>query len=221
MPRPRYDDVALVVLVTGLLVIFAALALVVAATHGPLEIDRQIVALIAPWRGSQFDLPMKLATYLCSWQVIVAGTAVLVIALALRRHRRAAVLVLVAVAGDQIIVSALKAIIQRPRPDQALAILPAAGSSFPSGHTLICVVFYGLLAALVVRGVASLAPKVMIALAVAFWTLIVATSRIYLGAHWPTDVFGSMLLGSAWIILLMMIEARLSGVPKIVRLKAD
>ena len=130
-------------------------------------------------------------------------------------------MILVAVVGDQVIVSGLKTLIHRVRPDQALAILPAAGSSFPSGHTFICVAFYGLLAGLVVRRMGSLPLKILISGMAVLWVLIVATSRVYLGAHWPTDVLGSCLLGGAWITLLLMFDVTPAKTPEIERLKAD
>jgi membrane-associated phospholipid phosphatase len=215
------DDVGKIALVMVLVILFAVLAVVVSRAHGPLEIDRQVEALIAPFRGSATDVPMRIATYLCSWQVIVGGAAIVVVVLLVRRQQRPAVILLVAVIGDQGIVSGLKAIIQRPRPDQTLAILPAGGTSFPSGHTFICIAFYGLLAALAVRRIASPKVRLLIVIVAAAWTLTVATSRVYLGAHWPTDVLGSGLLGSAWITFLVMFDAPSTAKPEIDGLKAD
>jgi len=206
MPYPHRDDLALALLVAGLVAAFATLALVVGSTPEPLDIDQTIVALVVPWRGSPADLPMKVATYCCSWQVIVGSTAVAAIVFVARRWHRSAALILVAVVGDEIIVSTLKWLIQRPRPDQSLAMLPATGSSFPSGHTFICVAFYGLLAGLALRRMPSLAPRLVLGVAAVAWALTVGFSRVYLGAHWPTDVLGSLLLGSALVVTLLRFD---------------
>jgi undecaprenyl-diphosphatase len=147
---------------------------------------------------------MRYLTYLCSWPVIVAGAVLAVAGFGLRRRWQAALLVIVAVAGDHLIVYGLKTLIHRARPDQALALLPAAGYSFPSGHTFICIAFYGLLACLAYRGTRSGLLRAMIAAGGAALAVAVGTSRIYLGAHWPTDVLGSLLLGSAWVTLLVV-----------------
>ena len=189
-----------------LLVLFVLLAAMVMATNGPLTIDHQIIALITPMRGSIAESPMKVATYLCSWQVVVAGVMIVVAGFAARHRWRLVVLVLVAVVGDEIIVASLKAIIRRPRPDQLLAIMPAAGSSFPSGHTFICIAFYGLLACLALRRARSSILRASIMVGIAAAVFAVGMSRIYLGAHWPTDVAGSCLLGSAWVALLLAVE---------------
>src|SRR5665213_47965 len=169
MPHFRRAEAAPLLLVATLVALFTYLAVDVSYTHGPLEIDRQIVALIAPFRGSRADVPMKVATYLCSWQAIVAGTIVALLALVVRRQWRIAILLLVAVVGDQVIVSTLKALIQRPRPDQLLAILPATGSSFPSGHTFICIAFYGMLAGLIARRMRSSSLKSLILAIAVIW----------------------------------------------------
>lgn len=201
---PGRDTLAALSFVALLVGLFVLLAVTVAGANGPLHIDTAIVARIAPWRGSAVDLPMRFATYLCSWPVIVAGAVLAVAAFILRRRWQAALLVSVAVLGDQLIVYGLKTLIHRPRPDQGLALLPASGFSFPSGHTFICLAFYGLLACLAYRGVRSRALRAMIAAGVVVLTVAVGMSRIYLGAHWPTDVLGSFLLGSAWVTLLVI-----------------
>lgn len=93
----------------------------------------------------------------------------------------------------------LKVIVDRPRPPDAL--VGTALGSFPSGHALTGVVFFGLLP-----------PAVWIALRrrLVFWLsvplavasgLLVVLSRVYLGAHWPSDVFASMFIGAAVLLL--------------------
>jgi undecaprenyl-diphosphatase len=211
MPSSTRANANQMAIVLILLVSFGGLAGIVWPAHGPLDIDLQVVALIAPFRGSALDLPMKVATYLCSWQAIVGGTVIAVVALGVSHRRREAVLLLIAVIGDEVIASSLKALIQRPRPDQALALLPAAGSSFPSGHTFICVTYYGLLAGLLVQRLRSPVARIAICFAAACWVMIVGVSRVYLGAHWPTDVAGSMLLGAAWIASLLVLNQALAA----------
>lgn len=192
-----------------LLMLFALLAITVGIVGrgGPLPIDSSLIAVVAPLRGS-IDNLMKAATVVCSWQVVVTAAAVLIVGLAIRRHVRTAILVLIAVVGDEIIVSSLKALFHRSRPDQALAIMPAAGYSFPSGHTFICVAFYGLLACLAFRQARSPWLKGIVLCAAVALVVAVGTSRIYLGAHWPTDVLGSVILGGAWIALLLALYER-------------
>ena len=102
----------------------------------------------------------------------------------------------------------LKAAMDRPRPiagtDLRVVVAPLGGSSFPSGHVITYVGTYGFLAYLadtlprdpVVRRTAAGGLVAMV--------LLVGPSRIYQGHHWPTDVSASYLLGTTYLIALIL-----------------
>src|SRR6185312_5538146 len=92
----------------------------------------------------------------------------------------------------------------RSRPDQVQALLPASGYSFPSGHTFASLAFYGLLGLMLVLSVGSGLKRWALTVGIAGISGLVGFSRVYVGAHWPTDVLGSWLLGAAWLSLLSM-----------------
>ena len=100
-----------------------------------------------------------------------------------------------------------KLVIGRPRPSEPLVqvIIPFPHESFPSGHVVFFVVFFGfvffLTYVLLRRGVLR---RSLLVLSGALIVLI-GVSRVYLGAHWPSDVFGAYLAGGIW--LMLMIEA--------------
>jgi membrane-associated phospholipid phosphatase len=108
-----------------------------------------------------------------------------------------------AYAGADLAFNAVKELVHRARPPAGILLKPVAGPSFPSGHATQAVAVYGMLAALAAATTTSWARKVAAwALAVVI-TGAVAVSRLYLGAHWLTDVLGGLALGAAWLFALL------------------
>lgn len=132
-----------------------------------------------------------------------AMTVVMVIIFLVFRRRSEAAGLTMSVLGSAIINTTLKLVISRPRPAVS-ALVPVyrntATQSFPSGHVTFYVCFFGFLFfvafALLPRGSALR----RIALTVtALPVLLVGLSRIYLGAHWPSDTLGAYLWSGVWL----------------------
>ena len=97
-----------------------------------------------------------------------------------------------------------KAVVHRARPPMATALIQVPSSfSFPSGHALISLVFFGMLAFLAVLSVRRRLLKGAMVAASALAVATVGFSRIYLGVHWMTDVLASWALGTAWLSVSM------------------
>ncbi|MEO8247313.1 MAG: phosphatase PAP2 family protein [Chloroflexota bacterium] len=114
--------------------------------------------------------------------------------------------------------STIKLVVARPRPDVLTPIVVEPGYSFPSGHSLSAMVAYGVIAVLVARsGLPRWARAVIIGL-LAGLVAMVGLSRVYLGAHYPTDVIGGWLIGFAWVTLFAAasvgVDARVSAAPE-------
>ena len=103
--------------------------------------------------------------------------------------------VLVGLAGVQL----LKWLIHSPRP---MALYHGASAyGFPSGHTTMSVILYGFLAILLARGLSGTL-RWGLFVSVFLISFIIAISRLYLGAHWLSDVLGGFFVGASWAALL-------------------
>jgi undecaprenyl-diphosphatase len=104
---------------------------------------------------------------------------------------------------------ALKLAFDRPRPDIVPHLREVASSSFPSGHAMTSAAVYLTLGTLLMRlAQGRLAKFYCIAVAM-LATLLVGSTRVFLGVHYPTDVLAGWLLGLSWALVCWMIERAL------------
>jgi undecaprenyl-diphosphatase len=140
---------------------------------------------------------------LVSWLGRPASLALLVGAAAVwawrRGRRRLAVFLVVTAVGALLVNSAVKILVDRPRPAVDHPIMTAFGKSFPSGHAMSSLVSYGsvLLAFLPAIGRRWRTPAI---LATALLVLFIGCSRVILGVHFLSDVLAGYALGLAWLI---------------------
>ena len=100
----------------------------------------------------------------------------------------------------------LKELVGRPRPDPH--IITQIGTylsldSFPSGHVLYAMGLYGFLLFLVFSQFKKTILRYILLLLIILILILMGVSRIYLGAHWFSDVLGSYLMGLLWLLLMV------------------
>ncbi len=100
--------------------------------------------------------------------------------------------------------SLIKHLVERPRPE-VVHLVTEHGFSFPSGHSITSMFFYGLAIWLVWRYVDNQTAKWILTVLLAIPMFLVGPTRIYLGVHFPTDVLGAWCLGFAAIVLFIEI----------------
>lgn len=99
----------------------------------------------------------------------------------------------------------LKQILQRPRPTQ-YRIIDETGYSFPSGHSMVSMAFYGYLIYLIYKNVKQLYLKWISIIVLGGLILLIGISRIYLGVHYTSDVLAGFLISIAYLILFIKVE---------------
>jgi membrane-associated phospholipid phosphatase len=173
-------------------------------------LDHRIYAALRAWRTPAGDYVMIAITELGDQQVFVPVAVAVLVFLALRKHWRAAIYLIITIAGSAIFVAGVKAAIKRPRP---VSIYDGIVEySFPSGHAAMTMVLLGFIGLLAMHGAAPRWRKqiAFVCLTAILW---ICMSRLYLGAHWFSDVAASLLFGLAWVALLGALHLRKADVP--------
>jgi membrane-associated phospholipid phosphatase len=104
--------------------------------------------------------------------------------------------------------SGLKLIVGRPRPtpDLVHVFQAEAGNGFPSGHAFFAMAFWGLLVYFAYTQLRSRSLRILAFSASVAIVLWIGASRVYLGAHWPSDVLGGYVLGALFLIGLIWLD---------------
>ncbi|MEZ2331423.1 phosphatase PAP2 family protein [Mesorhizobium sp. RCC_202] len=214
------------VLLAGLLIAAALWGFVelmeVARAAAPHAFDTEI--LLAFRHAGQPDDPLgplwlqgavRDITALGSSAVLVLITTATIIYMLLIRRPATALFMFVAVAGGQVLSSLLKLEVDRPRPDLVSHLVDETSLSFPSGHAMLSAVTYLTLGTLAARFLPDSRTKIFVLCLAVLVTVLVGTSRVYLGVHWPSDVLAGWCAGFAWAMLCWLV-ARLLQRRKVV-----
>lgn len=166
--------------------------------------DQSVLDWVVDNRDSALTLIMRAATD-CGRTIpltVVVLVAVMVL-LAVRRFGQAAMVGIGSLVGYWIMVG-LKAITERARPPAADALVHESSWSFPSGHAMMSAIVLGLVAVTVFWNTGWRWVLWLAGLA----SLVIGLSRVYLGAHWLSDVVAGWVIGIAWVLLMAWLFRR-------------
>ena len=172
--------------------------------HPTLQLDVDISKLVQAHTSAALDAIMQAISWFGNMPYSAITAIIASLLFYLFRYKREALFVLLAMLSGAVS-SAIKGIVNRPRPLQPLIRVVAKNmqQSFPSGHVMYYVILFGFIAFLMRRliQIPKLIRGTIFYLCMAL-VLTISISRIYLGAHWFTDVAGAYLLGSVCLFIL-------------------
>lgn len=138
-------------------------------------------------------------------KILIIGFLTALIAFLILRWHHAAVWLIVTMTGALVLDLSLKYGFHRARPTPFYGPVPGT-PSFPSGHALFSLCFYGVLAGLINGRVRSIALRVLIWIPAAVLILAIGFSRIYLGVHYPSDVLAGYLAAALWVSAMIFLD---------------
>jgi undecaprenyl-diphosphatase len=199
---------------------FGGLTQDVAGHDDTVRADPHVTAWVIAHRTGWLTSALQVLTWLGSTAVIIpAGLAVGLYFLFRRRTWQPLALLAAAVAGAIGLYGIVKPLVGRPRPPAAIWIGHYTGAAFPSGHATQSAAFYAMLAIVLGAGLSARGRAILWS-AAALVVLIVGASRIYLAAHWLTDVLAGYALGATWVaivVAVLLITSRDTGKATTVR----
>ncbi len=202
---------ALLVITLGV-VTFVELADAMTETDGQ-AFDQGVMAMLRPyadptrpWGPWWLKEAAADITSLGGISVLGLFATIVVVFLVIQKKRLSAVLLVLALIGGVFLSEGLKAVFERERPPIEYQAVETLNASFPSGHALLSAVFYLSLGVMLIRAFPKRRLKVYVLGVAMTITVLVGVTRVYLGAHWATDVFAGWSVGAAWAMALWLVS---------------
>jgi membrane-associated phospholipid phosphatase len=182
--------------------LFITLAIIV-FTNG-IALDKAIISRTHFWQSDWLTTCIRVITFMGNYQFLVPANLLLITYLILKKQKPLAIFVLFVAFSSLGWKFLLKELFHRPRPVDAM-VTGIKNFSFPSGHALMGLAFYGLLILGMKYWVANKKLQNTINLFLLLLILLIGFSRIYLRVHYPSDVVAGYCWGIAWMVLCFYI----------------
>lgn len=178
--------------------------------------DLEISLFIQRYNALWFDSLMRFVTFMGNFSTVVILVVLLAVYGFILGKRYAPAVLVVSTLGGFLLSLFLKTLVGRPRPDPNL--INQIGNflwsdSFPSGHVLEAVSLYGFLLYIAYTQLKNNIIRKLIIAICALAIILMGFSRIYLGAHWFSDVLGAYLIGFVWLSFVVFVYQKLN--PKV------
>ena len=168
------------------------------------QFDSSIIDSFGAIAGGTMDNVMFIITETGSaWFLTMLSILVLIVLGVKMKDKWGMLFFAIAVGGGSLLTLLLKNVYDRQRPS-INAEIDAVGYSFPSGHSMGSLIFYGFVIYLVVRTHQRRWIEWLTVTLLGMLILLIGSSRIYLGAHFPSDVLAGYAAGLIWLILSLI-----------------
>jgi undecaprenyl-diphosphatase len=162
--------------------------------------DENIRAAVHQMAGPALTQFMFFMSFVGSFSVLFPASCIVTVVFFYLKWKRALILFLFTMLGEQILEPVLKTFYHRIRPEIAFFDYPLPTSySFPSGHALAALCFFGILTWLIAARLKNIPLRILLWFFAALIIFSIGLSRIYLGVHYPSDVIAGYLTAFVWV----------------------
>ena len=197
----------------GVIIFIAVLVFIgvaVGVQNGYLDgFDDAVRYRVYSMRSEKLTMFWKFITHSGDRDTVILFGVVLLLVKSLRK--KYGVKFVIAALSSTALYQVMKYIFQRPRPDIALRLIEQGEYSFPSGHSMNCLVSYGILAYLLLRYCENRKLAKLLSIGLGLIIILIGLSRVYVGVHFPTDVIGGWSLGIAVLVAMMYAFEKFDG----------
>lgn len=162
-----------------------------------ISFDDTIIHFTQSFISDELTIWVERITFLGSVLFIAAAILIITVLLLWKKKYVLAIFFISANGFGAFLNTLLKWFFKRERPD-ILPVIIEKGYSFPSGHSMGSLIFFSSCAYLCIHLLNSTGKKVMAYIIACILILLIGTSRVYLGVHYPTDVVGGYSIGIAY-----------------------
>lgn len=187
-------------ILAGILVVALAAIMVLIKNGGIVNFDNNVFNLVTTNENSFLENMYRVFTFLGSTEFIVGACLVIFVLFIIIKKKEIGFVIVGSVVISTIVNNVIKLIFRRERP-LVRRLVEEKSFSFPSGHTMAAVTLYGILIFFVMRSKLNKTVKIAVSIVLGLLPICVAVSRIYLGAHFASDVIGAAVTSSALLLV--------------------
>ena len=169
------------------------------------SLDRAVYEALYAGHRPALLVAARIFTFLGEPTVLIGAGILCAIWLWRSGHRHLPLVLVAIVAIGRVLSEAQKYWVARARPDLETHLVAVKTSSFPSGHATSSMIFYLALALVLATGTRWNRTAVAGAI---LMSVLIGTSRVMLGVHWPSDVIGGWAFGMLWVLLTLRLAGR-------------
>ncbi len=173
------------------------------------ELDQKVFDVVKPYINDTNTSIMNFITFFGKHEFLIPANLLLIAYyLFLKKHKWYSIKIPTIAISSLLLMFGLKHLFARQRPTNQL-LEAAENFSFPSGHALMSVTFYGLMAYIVWHSVQNKTLKWTLIVLLILWIILVGVSRIYLRRHYYSDVMAGFAMGFLWLVISLKVIRQL------------